>query len=81
MTQEKKYRMVTPHSDEFPELGDPDSDSSSGGPIAAYSTEGSALSDLNKPEYSIGATQRVPGHKLRPTETLIEEEIYIPDVD
>jgi hypothetical protein len=35
-----KYRIVTPHSDENPELGE------ESGPLAAYTTEGSAVSQL-----------------------------------
>lgn len=38
-----KYKISTPHSDENPELTNPDD---SGGPLAAHSIEGSAVSEL-----------------------------------
>jgi len=68
---ERKYKIVTPHSDENPEL-DPDS---SGGPLAAYSTEGTAVSELYKDE-------RDPFHyRPKAGEKVIDEQIYIPDTD
>jgi hypothetical protein len=70
MTAERKYKMVTPHSDENPEL---DPDNNSGGPLAAYSTEGTAVSELYTKE-------RDPFHyRPKAGETVIDETIYIPD--
>jgi hypothetical protein len=63
-----KYKIVTPHSDENPELG-----GEGNGPIAAHSTEGSAVSELYTKE-------RDPFHyQPRAGETVIEEEVYIPE--
>lgn len=67
-----KYKIVTPHSDENPELDDPDN---SGGPLAAYTTEDSAVSDLYKKE-------RDPfTYKPREGETVVYEDVYIPETD
>ena len=63
----RKVALVSSHSDR----------DSEDGPLAAYSLEGSAVSDLYKND-SIPATLRyVP----KAGETLVYEEIYIPDVD
>lgn len=64
-------RVTTSHSDENPEL---ESDNT-GGPLAAYSTEGTAVSELYKDE-------RDPFHyRPKSGETVLEEEVYIPDTD
>jgi hypothetical protein len=67
----RKTKITHPHIDENPEL---DSDNS-GGPLAAYSTEGTAVSELYKDE-------RDPFHyRPKAGETVIEEDVYIPDVE
>lgn len=64
---QRRTRIVTPHSDENPELiGD------QGGPIAAYSTEGSAVSELYKKDRD----ERRLG--IRPDEHVIEYDSYEP---
>jgi hypothetical protein len=71
MTAERKYKMTTPHIDENPELESGDS----GAPLAAYSTEGTAVSELYKDE-------RDPFHyQPKKGETVIEEDVYIPDTE
>ena len=70
MTLKRKIRIVTSHSDENPELG-----GEGGGPIAAHSNEGSAVSELYKKN-----NENDPFHyKPRAGENLIEEEVYYPD--
>ena len=68
MSEEYEDELVTSHSDENPELGQ----AGRGGPLAAHTTEGSAVSDLYKDENS--------PLKYRPKagETVVEEYIYIP---
>jgi hypothetical protein len=53
------------------------SDDESDGPLAAYSTEGSAVSELYKNDRIPSFLRYIP----KDGEQLIEEEIYIPDVD
>ena len=63
----RKVDLVSSHSDYEHENG----------PLAAYSTEGSAVSELYK-------NDRIPPelrYKPRAGETLVYEEIYIADVD
>jgi len=68
-----KYKIVTPHSDENPELTAYGGGGS--GPIAAHSLEGSAVSELYKKN-----NENDPFHyKPRAGENLIEEEVYYPD--
>jgi len=68
-----KYKIVTPHSDENPELTAYSNSDGGSGPIAAHSTEGSAVSELYTKE-------RDPFHyQPRAGETVIEEEVYIPE--
>jgi hypothetical protein len=54
------------------------SNDESDGPLACYTTEGSAVSDLYKLDNGIPEALR---YKPRAGETLVYEEIYIPDVD
>jgi hypothetical protein len=66
----RKVDLVSSHSDN-------ERDSVSG-PLAAYSLEGSAISDLYKLDDGIPRALRyVP----KAGETVVYEEIYIPDVD
>jgi len=67
MSEEYEDELVTSHSDENPELGQ-----GSRGPLAAHTTEGSAVSDLYKDENS------PLKYKPRMGETVVEEYIYIP---
>jgi hypothetical protein len=63
----RKVDLVSSHSD----------NEHQNGPLAAYSTEGSAVSELYK-------NDKIPTFlKYHPKagETLVYEEIYIPDVD
>ena len=69
-----KYRIITPHSDENPELNPDDS----GGPLATYTTEGSAVDDLYKEKQD--DTSKF-FHKVKPTENVVYEDIFIPDAD
>jgi hypothetical protein len=67
MSEEYEDELVTSHSDENPELSGHRS-----GPLAAATTEGSAVSELYKDE-------RDPFHyRPKAGETVIYEEIYIP---
>ncbi len=63
----RKVDLVSSHSDNEHENA----------PLAAYSLEGSAVSDLYKNDRIPTALQ----YKPRVGETLVYEEIYIPDVD
>jgi hypothetical protein len=64
----RKVDLVSSHSD----------NERDNGPLAAYSTEGSAVSDLYKNDDGIPRALRyVP----KAGETLVYEEIYIPDVE
>jgi hypothetical protein len=63
----RKVDLVSSHSDNENENG----------PLAAYSTEGSAVSELYKNDGIPAFLRYLP----REGETLISEEIYIPDVD
>jgi len=73
MSEEYEDELVTSHSDENPEL----TGTERRGPIAAHSTEGSAVSELYKQD-----RERDPFHyKPRAGETVIEEEVYIPPED
>ena len=47
------------------------------GPLAVYTLEGSAVSDLYKDDRIPAALRYIP----KPGETVVYEEIYIPDVD
>lgn len=70
MSEEYEDELVTSHSDENPEL-----QGGRTGPIAAHSLEGSAVSELYKKN-----KENDPFHyKPRAGETVIEEEVYIPD--
>ena len=72
--QEKKDRKTKRKVDLTSSHSDNERDN---GPLAAYSLEGSAVSDLYKND-SIPAFMRyVP----KDGETVVYEEIYIPDVD
>jgi len=62
----RKVDLVSSHSDD-----------ESDGPLAAYSTEGSAVSELYKNDRIPSFLRYIP----KDGEQLIEEEIYIPDVD
>lgn len=68
MSEEYEDELVTSHSDENPELGK----GGRGGPLAAHTTEGSAVSDLYKDEYS------PLRYRPKAGETVVEEYIYIP---
>ena len=71
MSEEYEDELVTSHSDENPELSANEGRRS--GPLAAYSTEGTAVSELYKDE-------RDPFHyKPKAGETVIEEYVYIPE--
>jgi hypothetical protein len=63
----RKVGLVSSHSDNENENG----------PLAACSTEGSAVSELYKKD---GVPPELR-YKPRAGETLVYEEIYIPDVD
>ncbi len=63
----RKVDLVSSHSDNERENG----------PLAAYSTEGSAVSELYKNNGIPSFMRYVP----KDGEQLIEDEIYIPDVD
>lgn len=71
-SEEYEDELVTSHSDENPELG-------GGGrkPLATYTTEGSAVSDLYKNRDPTAPFR----YKPNPGETVVYEEIYIPDVE
>ena len=72
MSEEYEDELVTSHSDENPELGG----RGRGGPIAAHSTEGSAVSELYKKD-----SEQYFHYKPRAGQTVIEEDTYIPDED
>ncbi len=63
----RKVDLVSSHSD----------NERDNGPLATYTTEGSAVSDLYKNDGIPSFLRYVP----KPGEQLIYEEIYIPDVD
>ena len=67
-TTKRKVNLVSSHSNENNE----------GGPLAAYTLEGSAVSDLYKNKDRIPSFMR---YFPREGEQLIEEDVYIPDVD
>lgn len=71
MTERKKTKrkveLTSSHSDR----------DSEDGPLAAYSLEGSAVSELYKNDGIPSALRYIP----KAGETLVYEEIYIPDVD
>ena len=71
MTERKKTKrkvnLVSSHSDNEREDG----------PLAAYTLEGSAVSELYKNDRIPSALRYVP----KAGETVVYEEIYIPDVD
>ena len=71
MTLKRKIRIVTSHSDENPELG-----GEGGGPIAAHSIEGSAVSELYKKD---NEQNQYFHYKPRAGQTVLEETTYIPD--
>ena len=63
----RKVNLVSSHSER----------DSENGPLAAYSTEGSAVSELYN-------NDRIPSfmrYQPKPGETIVYEEIFIPDVD
>ena len=66
--EEYEDELVTSHSDESPELV-----GTRRGPIAAYSTEGSAVSELYKKDRD---ERRLLG--VRPDEHVIDYDEYIP---
>jgi hypothetical protein len=63
----RKVDLVSSHSDR----------DSQDGPLAAHSTEGSAVSELYKDDRIPAALRYLP----KAGETVVYEEIYIPDVD
>ena len=63
----RKVNLVSSHSER--DGGD--------GPLAAYSSEGSAVSELYKDDSIPSALRYIP----KAGETVVYEEIYIPDVD
>ena len=63
----RKVDLVSSHSDR----------DSEDGPLAAYTLEGSAVSELYKNDRIPSALRYIP----KAGETLVYEEIYIPDVD
>jgi hypothetical protein len=63
----RKVDLVSSHSDR----------DSEDGPLAAYSLEGSAVSELYKNDSIPSALRYLP----KAGETVVYEEIYIPDVD
>ena len=71
MTERKKTKrkveLTSSHSDR----------DSEDGPIAAYSLEGSAVSELYKNDSIPAALRYLP----KAGETVVYEEIFIPDVD
>ena len=74
MSEEYEDELITSHSDENPEL----TGTERRGPIAAHSTEGSAVSELYKQD-----RERTDPFHYQPKagETVIEEEVYIPPED
>jgi hypothetical protein len=63
----RKVDLVSSHSDR----------DSEDGPLAAYSLEGSAVSELYKDDRIPSALRYLP----KAGETVVYEEIYIPDVE
>jgi hypothetical protein len=63
----RKVDLISSHSDR----------DSENGPLAAYTLEGSAVSDLYKDDSIPSALRYIP----KAGETVVYEEIYIPDVD
>jgi hypothetical protein len=63
----RKVDLVSSHSER----------DSEGGPLAAHSTEGSAVSELYNNDRIPAALRYLP----KPGETVVYEEIFIPDVD
>jgi hypothetical protein len=63
----RKVDLVSSHSER----------DSENGPLAAHSLEGSAISDLYKNDGIPSFMRYIP----KEGETVIEEEIYVPDVD
>jgi hypothetical protein len=63
----RKVDLVSSHSDR----------DSEDGPLAAYSLEGSAVSELYKNDSIPSALRYLP----KAGETVVYEEIYIPDVE
>ena len=63
----RKVELTSSHSDR----------DSEDGPLAAYSLEGSAVSELYKDDRIPAALRYLP----KVGETVVYEEIYIPDVD
>jgi len=63
----RKVDLVSSHSD----LDNED------GPLAAYSTEGSAISDLYKNDRIPSTLRYLP----KSGETVVYEEIFVPDID
>jgi len=73
LSEEYEDELVTSHSDENPEL---ESDST-GGPLAAASNEGSPFSDL----YNTDDVENRLKYTPKAGQTVVEEEIYIPETD
>ncbi len=71
MSEEYEDELVTSHSDENPELNGNERK-----PLALASNEGSAVSELYKEDI-----QNPLRYRPRQGETVIEEDIYIPEVD
>ena len=63
----RKVNLVSSHSDH----------DSENGPLAAYSTEGSAVSEL----YNNDSIPSFMRYHPKAGETIVYEEIFIPDVD
>jgi hypothetical protein len=72
MTEQRKRRIVTPHSDENPELSQSDS---TGEPLAAYCDDGSPSDALSQRE------KKPFNYVLQPGETVVYEDTYIPPED
>ena len=71
MSEEYEDELVTSHSDENPEL-----QGGRSGPIAAHSLEGSAVSELYKKD-----NEQYFHYRPRPGQTVVEEDVYIPQED
>ena len=65
----RKVNLVSSHSDNERDKG----------PLATYTTEGSAVSDLYKND--VGGIPSFMRYLPKPGEQVVYEEIFIPDVD
>jgi hypothetical protein len=75
---EKKERQTKRKVDLTSSHSNNDNDNDIDGPLAAYTLEGSAISDLYKDRDTIPSFIR---YFPKQGEQLIEEDVYIPDVD